>query len=345
VFVDEARVRVRAGDGGAGVAAFHKERGKPRGRPVGGSGGAGGNVIVEADPMVTSLLDYQRRPHRRAGDGAHGRGGTQHGRRGADLVLAVPVGTVVRDEQGTILADLAEPGSRVVILQGGRGGRGNAVLASARHVAPTFAEQGEYGEEAGFVFELKLTADAAIIGFPNAGKSTLISRVSAARPKVADYPFTTLEPHLGVVEVDDRQFVLADIPGLVEGAAEGRGLGHAFLRHAERARALLLLLDPSPLQEMPVARQHGVLVAELERHSAALAGRPRCTASRPSPGKGWRPCCTHWPTSWRKPSGRLRGVGATCCIDPPRPVSRFGAKGSDGWCPAGRRSGRWLSTT
>ncbi len=278
MFVDEARVRVRAGDGGAGVAAFHKERGKPRGRPVGGSGGAGGDAIVEADPTVTTLLDYQRRPHRRAGDGTHGRGGTQHGRKGTDLVLAVPVGTVVRDEQGTMLADLAEPGSRVVILEGGRGGRGNAALASAHHVAPTFAEQGEYGEEAGFVFELKLTADAAIIGFPNAGKSTLIARVSAARPKVADYPFTTLEPHLGVVEVDDRRFVLADIPGLVEGAAEGRGLGHTFLRHAERARALLLLLDPSPLQEMPVARQHGVLLAELERHDAALAGRPRVVA-------------------------------------------------------------------
>jgi GTP-binding protein len=278
VFVDEARVRVRAGDGGAGVVAFYKERGKPRGRPEGGSGGAGGAVIVEADPVATSLLDYQRRPHRRADDGAHGRGGMQQGGRGADVVLTVPVGTVVRDEEGTILADLAEPGDRVVILEGGRGGRGNAALAGARHVAPAFAEQGEYGEEAWFTFELKLTADAAIIGFPNAGKSTLISRVSAARPKVADYPFTTLEPHLGVVEVDERQFVLADIPGLVEGAAEGRGLGHTFLRHAERARALLLLLDPSPLQEMAVARQLGVLLAELERHDPALASRPRVVA-------------------------------------------------------------------
>jgi GTP-binding protein len=278
VFVDEAMVKVRAGDGGAGVVAFHKERGRPRGRPEGGSGGAGGDVIVEADPAVTSLLDYQRRPHRRAGNGTHGRGGLQHGRRGPDLVLPVPVGTVVRDEKGTVLADLTEAGNRVVILAGGRGGRGNAALASARHVAPGFAEQGEYGEEVGFVFELKLTADAAIIGFPNAGKSTLISRVSAARPKVADYPFTTLEPHLGVVEVDERQFVLADIPGLVEGAAAGRGLGHAFLRHAERARVLVLLLDPSPLQETTVARQHGVLLNELERHGPALVARPRVVA-------------------------------------------------------------------
>jgi GTP-binding protein len=177
-----------------------------------------------------------------------------------------------------LLADLTEAGARVMLLEGGRGGRGNAALAGARHVAPTFAEQGEYGDEADFIFELKLLADAAIIGFPNAGKSTLISRVSAARPKVADYPFTTLEPNLGVVEVDQRQFVLADIPGLIEGAAEGKGLGHAFLRHAERARALLLLLDPSPLQEIPIARQHGVLLGELSRHDAALAARPRVVA-------------------------------------------------------------------
>jgi len=278
VFIDEARVRLCAGDGGAGVASFHKERGKPRGRPEGGSGGAGGDVVVVADPGVASLLDFRRHPHRRAGSGTHGRGDLQHGRRGADLVLAVPVGTVVRDAVGTVLADLTEPGARALLQQGGRGGRGNAALVGPRHVAPTFAEQGEYGEEAEFTFELKLLADAAIIGFPNAGKSTLISRVSAARPKVAPYPFTTLEPNLGVVEVDDRQFVLADIPGLVEGAAEGRGLGHAFLRHAERARALLLLLDPSPLQETSVARQHGVLLGELQRHDPILAARPRVVA-------------------------------------------------------------------
>ncbi|MFH1331202.1 MAG: GTPase ObgE [Actinomycetota bacterium] len=278
MFVDEARVRLRAGDGGAGVASFHKERGKPRGRPEGGSGGEGGAIIVAADSRVATLLDFRRHPYRRAGDGTHGRGGLQHGRRGTDLVLGVPVGTVVLDAAGTVLADLTEPGARVVLLEGGRGGRGNAALSGARHVAPTFAEQGEYGDEAEFTFELKLLADAAIIGFPNAGKSTLISRVSAARPKVADYPFTTLEPNLGVVEVDDRQFVLADIPGLVEGAAAGRGLGHAFLRHAERARALLLLLDPSPLQEVPVAHQHGVLLGELQRHDPALAARPRVVA-------------------------------------------------------------------
>ncbi|MBM3694887.1 MAG: GTPase ObgE [Actinobacteria bacterium] len=278
MFVDEAIVRLRAGDGGAGVASFHRERGRPRGRPEGGSGGRGGSIVVLADSEVATLLEYRRHPHRRAGDGTHGRGDLQHGRQGADLVLGVPVGTVVRDAAGVVLADLTEPGARVVLVEGGRGGRGNAALAGPRHVAPTFAEQGEYGEEAEFTFELKLLADAAIIGFPNAGKSTLIARVSAARPKVADYPFTTLEPNLGVVEVDERQFVLADIPGLVAGAAEGRGLGHAFLRHAERARALVLLLDPSPLQEVPVAAQHGVLVEELRRHDPALAARPRLVA-------------------------------------------------------------------
>jgi GTP-binding protein len=278
MFVDEARIQVRAGNGGAGAASFQKVRGRPRGRPEGGSGGAGGDVVVEADASKATLLEYHRRSHRRAGDGTHGRGGLQHGRRGTDLVLLVPVGTVVRDSSGRVLADLAEPGRRATILAGGRGGRGNAALVGPHHLAPSFTEQGEYGDEAWFTLELKLLADAAIIGLPNAGKSTLVSRVSAARPKIADYPFTTLEPHLGVVAVDDREFVLADIPGLIEGAAEGKGLGHAFLRHAERARALLFLLDPSPLQSVPVREQYRILVSELERHDAALAARPRLVA-------------------------------------------------------------------
>lgn len=274
MFVDEARVHLRAGDGGAGVTSFKKVRGKPRGKPEGGNGGDGGAVIVEADPSVGTLLTYLRNPHHRAGSGTHGKGDLQHGRRGDDLVLGVPVGTVVRDEHGTALADLAVAGQRVTLVEGGRGGRGNAAFVGRRHHAPDFAEQGEYGDEATFVFELKLVADAAIIGFPNAGKSTLISRVSAARPKIADYPFTTLQPNLGVVSIDDREMVLADIPGLIEGAADGKGLGHAFLRHAERARALLVLLDPSPLQEASVGEQLEVLRTELRRHSADLAARP-----------------------------------------------------------------------
>lgn len=278
MFVDEVVVHLSAGDGGAGIAAFERVRGKPRGKPQGGSGGRGGNVIVEADDSMSTLLDYSRRPHRRAGSGKHGKGDLQHGSVGADLVLPVPPGTVIRDESGTVVADLARAGQRVTLLEGGRGGRGNAALAGPARLAPAFAEQGEYGSTARFTFELKLLADAAIVGFPNAGKSTLISRVSAARPKIADYPFTTLEPNLGVVEVDDRQFVLADIPGLIEGAAEGKGLGHRFLRHAERARALLVLLDPSPLQEESCARQLGVLLAELEQHDPALAGRERVVA-------------------------------------------------------------------
>jgi GTP-binding protein len=278
VFVDEARVFVRAGDGGAGAVAFRKLRGKPRGKPEGGSGGSGGDVIAQADPSVATLLTYRRNPHHRAGSGAHGSGDLRHGRRGDDLVLRVPVGTVVKDAAETAIADLVEPGQRVTLIEGGRGGRGNAAFVGPRHHAPHFAEQGEYGDRAEFTFELKVLADAAIIGFPNAGKSTLVSRVSAARPKIADYPFTTLQPNLGVVSLADREFVLADIPGLIEGAAAGKGLGHEFLRHAERARALLVLLDPSPLQDVSVAEQLAVLSSELEAHSPDLAARPRVLA-------------------------------------------------------------------
>jgi len=278
VFVDEARVHLRAGDGGAGVAAFAGLRGRPRGKPEGGNGGAGGDVIVEADAGMATLLEYRRHPHHRAGNGTHGRGDVQHGRRGDDLVLKVPPGTVVKDDDGTVLADLARPGQRVTVLTGGRGGRGNAAFVGPRRLAPSFSEQGEYGDEAWFSLELKLIADAALIGFPNAGKSTLISRVSAARPKIADYPFTTLEPNLGVVSLDDREFVLADIPGLIEGAAEGRGLGHEFLRHVERARALVILLDPSPLQEHDVVAQYSILVEELRSHRPDLVERPRVVA-------------------------------------------------------------------
>ncbi len=278
MFVDQVRVRLRAGDGGAGVSSFKRQRGKPRGHVEGGSGGAGGDIVIEARESVASLLDLQRRPHRRAGNGTHGRGDLQHGRVGPDEVLFVPVGTIVRELYGTVIADLAQPRQRVTVVTGGRGGKGNAALASRANVAPNFAEQGEYGEKRDLILELKLLADAALIGFPNAGKSTLISRVSAAKPKIADYPFTTLEPNLGVVEIDDRRFILADIPGLVEGAAGGKGLGHAFLRHAERARALVILLDPSPLQETDCVKQLEILRVELAAHDANLAGRAEIVA-------------------------------------------------------------------
>lgn len=278
MFVDRVRIRVKGGAGGAGVASFKRQKGRPRGKPTGGSGGRGGDVLLEADPDVSTLLAFSRQTHWSAGDGTHGEGDLRHGRTGDDLILRVPPGTTVRDDERVVLADLVEPGQRVAVAVGGRGGRGNAAFVGRERRAPTFAEQGEYGEAAWITLELKLLADAALIGFPNAGKSTLISRVSAARPKVADYPFTTLEPHLGVVEVVGRQFVLADIPGLVEGAADGRGLGHEFLRHTERARVLVVLLDPTPIQERPYQEQLTVLRRELARHSPELAERPQVVA-------------------------------------------------------------------
>lgn len=256
------------------MVSFQKVRGKPKGKPTGGSGGAGGDVYVVADPGVSTLLRYRRHPHLAAGDGTHGRGDQQNGRRGKDLEVPVPLGTLIYDDDGVLLADLVTPGQRVKVLSGGRGGRGNAAFVTPRNRAPAVCEQGEYGPEAWFTFELKLLADAALVGFPNAGKSTLISRVSAARPKIADYPFTTLQPHLGVVAAGDREFVLADIPGLIEGAAQGRGLGHEFLRHVERARVLVFLLDPSPLQQDPPRRQFEILRGELAAHAPELAERP-----------------------------------------------------------------------
>ncbi len=275
MFVDRVNVHLKAGDGGAGVAAFQRRRGQPKGRPNGGNGGKGGDVILRADAGIGTLLRYQRESHYKAGSGTHGEGDLRHGRGGEDLVLGVPLGTTVSDQRGLVLADLVEPGHQVVVLAGGRGGRGNAAFVSSRLKAPAVAEQGEFGPQGWFTLELKLAADAALIGFPNAGKSTLISAVSAAKPKVADYPFTTLQPHLGMVAVDDREFVMADIPGLIEGAGQGRGLGHEFLRHVERARVLVVLLDPSPLQVEPVERQLDILLHELAVYLPELSDRPR----------------------------------------------------------------------
>jgi len=277
-FVDQVTIHVRGGSGGAGVASFLRQKGKPRGKPVGGSGGAGGSVIVMADSSVSTLLRYARKPHWKAPSGTHGEGELRHGRVGEDLILLVPLGTLVRDLDETLLADLVEPGQQVSIATGGRAGRGNAALVAKNRRAPTFAEQGEYGEETSVILELKLIADAALVGYPNAGKSTLIARVSEAKPKIADYPFTTLVPNLGVVSLGDHEFVMADIPGLVEGAADGRGLGHEFLRHVERARVLVILLDPTPLQTDPVQQQYEVLLRELTEHSPELAARRRVIA-------------------------------------------------------------------
>ncbi|MDQ3896027.1 MAG: GTPase ObgE, partial [Actinomycetota bacterium] len=275
-FVDEAQLNVRGGDGGAGAVSFRREAHVPKGGPDGGDGGKGGDLWLYADREVASLLAFRDRPHRRAADGGHGTGKARHGASGADLRVAVPEGTIVKDNEGTVLADLVSAGDAWLAARGGRGGRGNARFLSNRRRAPSFAEQGELGEERWLRLELKLMADVALVGFPNAGKSTLISRVSAAKPKIADYPFTTLEPHLGVVVVDGFELVMADIPGLIEGASEGKGLGHQFLRHIERARVLLVLVDLAPSShDTPPAEQEQVLLRELGRYRPELAERPR----------------------------------------------------------------------
>jgi GTP-binding protein len=275
-FVDECNLRAKAGDGGAGSVAFRREAHVARGGPDGGDGGSGGDVWLVADHNVASLLSFKDHPFRRGGDGTHGMGKSRHGKAGEDTIALVPQGTVVRDRDGTVLADLVNVGDRYLAAEGGRGGRGNAKFLSNRRRAPAFAEQGEVGEERWLRLELKLLADVALVGFPNVGKSTLISRISAAKPKVADYPFTTLEPHLGVVRLDDGyEYVVADIPGLIEGASEGRGLGHQFLRHIERARVLCVLLDLAPVAERPPAEQLQVLLDELGAYQPDLLERER----------------------------------------------------------------------
>jgi len=275
-FVDEAGLNVKGGDGGAGCVSFRREAHTPKGGPDGGDGGSGGDVWLVADRNVASLLAFRDHPHRKATAGTHGSGGRKHGSTGKDLIVPVPEGTVVKDRDGTVLADLVQQGDRWLAAHGGQGGKGNTRFLSNRRRAPTFAEQGEVGEERWVWMELKLMADVALVGFPNVGKSTLIARVSAAKPKIADYPFTTLVPNLGVVRTDDGfEMVLADIPGLIEGAAEGKGLGHQFLRHIERARVLLLILDLSSTAEQTPTEQEAVLLDELERYRPELIDRER----------------------------------------------------------------------
>lgn len=276
-FVDECQLNVRAGDGGAGCVSFRREGPVAFGGPNGGDGGNGGDVWLVADHNVASLLAFRDHPHRRADDGVNGMGKDLHGKSGRDLEIRVPEGTVVRDMYtDEVLADLVAHGDRWKAVEGGRGGRGNARFLSNRRRAPKFAEQGEYGSERWLKLELKLMADVALVGFPNAGKSTFISSISAAKPKIANYPFTTLEPHLGVVRVDEStEFVVADIPGIIEGASEGRGLGHQFLRHIERARALCILVDLAPMDGMAPDEQERILLRELEAYDPALVGRPR----------------------------------------------------------------------
>jgi GTP-binding protein len=276
-FVDECQLNVRGGDGGAGCVSFRREGPVAMGGPNGGDGGDGGDVWLVADHNVSSLLAFRDHPHRRASNGVHGKGKDLHGRRGESLDIAVPIGTVVHDMYtGEVLAELVGHGDRWLAAAGGRGGRGNAKFLSNRRRAPSFAEQGEHGEERWLRLELRLMADVALVGFPNAGKSTFISVISAAKPKIANYPFTTLEPNLGVVRVDDAtEFVVADIPGLIEGASEGRGLGHQFLRHVERARVLCLLIDLAPMDQTSPGEQERILLHELGAYDPRLVERPR----------------------------------------------------------------------
>ncbi|TIC87948.1 GTPase ObgE [Nocardioides sp. GY 10113] len=277
-FVDRVTLHVAAGRGGNGVASVHREKFKPLGGPDGGNGGPGGSVILRVDPDVTTLLDYHHSPKRRAEHGGHGAGGRRNGGHGADLVLPVPDGTVVARPDGEVIADLVGAGTELVIAEGGAGGLGNAALASKSRKAPGFALLGEPGDELEIVLELKVVADVGLVGFPSAGKSSLIASISRARPKIADYPFTTLVPNLGVVTAGDLTFTVADVPGLIEGAAEGRGLGHDFLRHIERCAALVHVLDTATLEpgRNPVD-DLDVIEGELARYGG-LEDRPRLVA-------------------------------------------------------------------
>jgi GTP-binding protein len=277
-FVDEASIEVIAGNGGNGVASFRREKYVPRGGPDGGDGGRGGSIYAIADRNINTLIDYRYARIHRAKSGENGRGADQYGRGAEDIVLRMPVGTVIADaDSGEFVADLASDGERALIARGGKGGLGNIHFKSSTNRAPRQATPGEPGEQRRLKLELKVLADVGLLGMPNAGKSTLIRAVSAARPRVADYPFTTLAPHLGVVRVDvNRSFVVADIPGLIEGAAEGAGLGHRFLRHLQRTRLLLHVVDLAPLdgETDPVADARAI-VKELKRYDEALHDKPR----------------------------------------------------------------------
>jgi GTP-binding protein len=277
-FVDRVTLHIVAGRGGNGVASVHREKFKPLGGPDGGNGGPGGSVILRVDPDVTTLIDYHHSSTRTAPHGGHGAGGHRNGSHGEDLVLPVPDGTVVTDESGEVLADLVGPGTEMVVAQGGRGGLGNAALASSKRKAPGFALLGEPGDDLVVRFELKVVADVGLVGFPSAGKSSLIAALSRARPKIADYPFTTLVPNLGVVKAGDTTFTVADVPGLIEGASEGRGLGHDFLRHIERCAAIVHVVDLATLE--PGRNPMGdleVIEQELQRYGG-LEDRPRLVA-------------------------------------------------------------------
>jgi GTP-binding protein len=298
-FVDEAVIHVKAGNGGNGCVAFRREKFVPRGGPAGGDGGRGGHVILLADPSVKTLVDLHLQRTYKAENGQHGQGSNKHGADGKDLVIRVPVGTVVYDaETGELIADLVKAGQRVIVARGGRGGRGNAAFATPTRQTPVFAELGEPGEERTLRLELKLLADVGIIGYPNVGKSTLISRISAARPKIADYPFTTLVPNLGTVRVDNFSFVVADLPGLIEGAHRGVGLGHQFLRHAERTSLLLHMVDIAAVEGRDPICDFETINEELRLYSHELAKKPQIVVANkmdlPNAHENLRRCLPYW---------------------------------------------------
>ncbi len=298
MFVDKVHINVKGGDGGAGCMSFRREAHVPKGGPDGGDGGHGGDVIVQADGSLSSLIDYRFKHHFKAERGTHGKGSRMHGARGADLVLKVPVGTIVREwddekkQAGETIADLTHDGERVCVMRGGAGGRGNIHFVTSTRRAPAFAELGEPAQEGWIELEMKLMADAALVGMPSAGKSSLISKISAARPKVADYPFTTLVPNLGVVRSGDYSFVVADVPGLIEGASEGKGLGHEFLRHIERTALIVHVVDLTggwegrdPLDDYRIINQ------ELERYNEELGRRPRIVVANKIDVPGTEEAC------------------------------------------------------
>lgn len=282
MFTDKVHIYVRGGDGGAGCMSFRREAHVPKGGPDGGDGGHGGNVVVQADAALSSLIQYRYKHHFKAERGTHGKGSRMHGARGEDLILKVPLGTIVREwnddskETGALIADLTHDGERVTVANGGMGGRGNIHFVTSTRRAPSFAELGEPASESWIELEMKLMADAALVGMPSVGKSSLIARISAARPKIADYPFTTLVPNLGVVKGDEYDFVVADVPGLIEGASEGRGLGHEFLRHIERTALIVHVVDMTGGYEgRDPVEDYRIINRELEMYASDLAARPR----------------------------------------------------------------------
>ena len=282
MFIDKVRIHVKGGDGGAGCMSFRREAHVPKGGPDGGDGGHGGNVVLEADASVASLIDYRFKHHFKAERGTHGKGSRMHGATGADLVLKVPVGTVVHEyfeeskETGELMADLTHDGERITVADGGMGGRGNIHFVTSTRRAPAFAELGEPAQERWIELEMKLMADAALVGFPSVGKSSLIARMSAARPKIADYPFTTLVPNLGMVRAGEYSYVVADVPGLIEGASEGKGLGHQFLRHIERTALIMHVVDMTGgFEDRDPVEDYRIINRELEQYGAELSERPQ----------------------------------------------------------------------